>query len=186
MVARRYVRIHYLLDLIKLLPSAEVETMVRSAAPDAAGMHRFGAGASPYLASVGLNFTGLDKAMDQLHAAGLSPGFEVMGNPGNADDRSDRLFTDFSQAEQIRAWKDLVHAVASRYIQRYGLATVRKWRFERYLHATFYKPRNLGAKSGALGPAGTSRTASAAAISPSVSSATRPASSPTTMRRRRA
>ena len=68
----------------------------------------------------------------------------LQGNPGNADDRSDRLFTDFSQAEQIRAWKDLVHAVASRYIQRYGLATVRKWRFERYLHATFYKPRNLG------------------------------------------
>ena len=80
----QYVRIHYLLDLIKLLPSAEVEAMVRSAAPDAAGMHRFGAGASPYLASVGLNFTGLDKAMDQLHAAGLSPGFEVMVNHGLA------------------------------------------------------------------------------------------------------
>ena len=55
----------------------------------------------------------------------------LQGNPGNADDRSDRLFTDFSQPEQISAWKDLVHAVASRYIQRYGLATVRKWRFER-------------------------------------------------------
>jgi hypothetical protein len=33
-------------------------------------------------AGVGLNFTALDKAMDQLHAAGLYPGFEIMGNPG--------------------------------------------------------------------------------------------------------
>jgi L-iduronidase len=149
----KFVRIHYLLDLIKLLgPSSS--TSASNAAPrqlakptaeesgrlplslsartkegeDPAAHHWFksGDGRSGYLAGVGLNFTGLDRAMDQLHLAGLFPGFEIMGNPGNEDDRSDRLFTDFSDSKQILAWKDLVHAIASRYVQRYGAETVRQ------------------------------------------------------------
>lgn len=81
------------------------------------------------MAGVGLNFTALDKAMDQLRNAGLYPGFELMGNPGNNENRTDRLFTDFSVREQILAWKALVHTVAARYIERYGVATVRQWRW---------------------------------------------------------
>jgi hypothetical protein len=78
----------------------------------------------------GLNFSGLDFAMDQLTDLGLNPGFELMGNPGNAMDRSDRLFTNFSDAAQIEGWRTLVATIAARYVARYGLDVVRKWRFE--------------------------------------------------------
>ena len=81
----KYVRIHYLFDLINLLPPG-VEVI-----DNHENFLRFGADATEYLVNVGLNFTALDKAMDQLQSAGLFPGFEVMGNPGNNDDRSDRL-----------------------------------------------------------------------------------------------
>jgi hypothetical protein len=120
----KYVRIHYLLDLIKLLPA----TTPASAVPDGAG-YRFSTAAGRHLAGVGLNFTALDKAMDQLSAAGLFPGFELMGNPGNNENRTDRLFTDFSDHNQILGWKALVHTVAARYIERYGAAAVRQWRW---------------------------------------------------------
>jgi hypothetical protein len=118
------VRIHYLLDLIKLLPA----TTLVSAVPDGAG-YRFSSAAGKHLAGVGLNFTALDAAMDQLHNAGLYPGFEIMGNPGNNENRTDRLFTDFSDHKQIIGWKELVHTVAARYIERYGVDVVRQWRW---------------------------------------------------------
>lgn len=120
----KYVRIHYLLDLIKLLPA----TTPASAIPNGAG-YRFSTAAGRHLAGVGLNFTALDKAMDQLNAAGLFPGFELMGNPGNNENRTDRLFSDFSDHNQILGWKALVHTVASRYIERYGAPVVRQWRW---------------------------------------------------------
>ena len=72
----------------------------------------------------------LDAAMDQLHEQGLLPGFELMGNPGAADDRSDRIFTSFAEREQVLAWRDLVMATASRYIARFGADVVQRWRFE--------------------------------------------------------
>ena len=81
----QFVRIHYLLDLIKLLPVAEVERLRVNGDSTAGSMDTFDeATAAPYLLASGtaLNFTGLDAAMDQLHSSGLSPGFEVMGNPG--------------------------------------------------------------------------------------------------------
>jgi hypothetical protein len=119
----KYVRIHYLFDLIKLLP----KKMAGARTIDSPSTFYFGSASdtSSYLANVGLNFTALDKAMDQLYDADLFPGFEIMGNPGNAPEREDRLFTDFSDPQQILAWKDLVHAVASRYINRYGAPVVR-------------------------------------------------------------
>jgi|EP01043_Picozoa_sp_COSAG02_P015753 hypothetical protein len=119
----KYVRIHYLFDLIKLLPT----DTPAEAVPNGSG-YRFSSVAG-HMAGVGLNFTALDKAMDQLSAAGLYPGFEIMGNPGNSKNRTDRLFTDFSNHTQILGWKALVHTVAARYIERYGAETVRQWRW---------------------------------------------------------
>ena len=136
----QYVRIHYLFDLIKLLPASSPA----EAHADAQSSHyRFDSASAPYLQDVGLNFTALDRAMDQLTSAGLAPGFEIMGNPGNRDDRDDRLFTDFSDHAQILAWKDLVHAVASRYIERYGAPAVRQWRWESWNEPDGQCGRNL-------------------------------------------
>ena len=53
-----------------------------------------------------------------------------MGNPGNKDDRTDRLFTTFSDHSQILAWRDMVAAISSRYVHRFGLEYVRTWRWE--------------------------------------------------------
>jgi L-iduronidase len=117
----QFVRIHYLLDLINLVSSSKGE-------PDDS-VHWFDH-LSPYLRGKGLNFTSLDLAMDQLVHLNISVGWEVMGNPGNLVDRSDRLFTDFSDASQIHAWGQMVQTIASRYIARFGAPVVRTWRWE--------------------------------------------------------
>ncbi len=71
-----------------------------------------------------LNWTFLDQGMDQLNGEGLYPGFEVMGNPNGS------LFTDFHDPAQLSAWGDMMTALSTRYIARYGLDNVRQWRFE--------------------------------------------------------
>ena len=65
----------------------------------------------------------LDEALDTIVDRGLRPFFELMGNPSN-------LFDDFSDMEQVRAWRDLVAELASRCIARYGRDEVRAWWFE--------------------------------------------------------
>eukprot|EP00940_MAST-03C_sp_MAST-3C-sp2_P002326 g2326.t1 len=66
----------------------------------------------------------LDAVLDSLvRDHGLSVGFELMGNPGS-------LFTSFRDPEQIASWKRLVAFVVSRYVDRYGIETVRRWRWE--------------------------------------------------------
>ena len=113
----QYVRIHYLLDLVKRATNASVPSAVTS----------FSRG---YLAGVALDWSALDAALDALQAQGLDPGFEIMGNPGNAPDRADRVFTSFKEHPQILGWRDLVAALGARYIGRFGAASVRRWRFE--------------------------------------------------------
>jgi L-iduronidase len=90
-----------------------------------------------------LNFTALDSALDQLTSLNLAVGFELMGNPGNAMDRSDRVFTDFTDSKQISLWQELVSTVAKRYIARFGATVVRKWRFESWNEPDGQCKRNL-------------------------------------------
>lgn len=128
----KQVRIHFLLDLIKLAPAS----VFRGSAGGDGGENNlqpaivFPGSNARFWRKRGLNFTALDSALDQLVGLGLAPGFELMGNPGNLDDRSDRLFTSFQDHGQILAFGELVELVASRYIARYGLEVVRSWRFE--------------------------------------------------------
>lgn len=62
---------------------------------------------------------------------------------GNKDDRTDRLFTDFSDHSQILAWRDLVAAISSRYLQRYGSSYVHSWRWESWNEPDGQCGRNL-------------------------------------------
>lgn len=66
----------------------------------------------------------LDKALDIIINNNLKPFFELMGNP-NPD-----YFNDFSDSEQVHAWKDFVKELALHYIDRYGKEEVRSWYFE--------------------------------------------------------
>ena len=54
----KYVRIHYLFDLINLLPS---DMEVTHKDDEKGNFLRFGENTTEYLANVGLNFTALDK-----------------------------------------------------------------------------------------------------------------------------
>ena len=62
--------------------------------------------------SLTYNFTLLDQLIDQIWRNNLRPGFEIMGNPSN-------WWTDFEDDKQIYAWKDMVTALAKRYIGMY-------------------------------------------------------------------
>ncbi|XP_022096558.1 alpha-L-iduronidase-like isoform X2 [Acanthaster planci] len=72
---------------------------------------------------ISLNFDLLDQLVDRLWSNGLRPGFELMGNPSN-------WFTDFEDTDQVYVWRDMVTALAKRYIDKYGLDYVAKWNFE--------------------------------------------------------
>uniref|UniRef100_A0A182FUI6 Glycosyl hydrolases family 39 N-terminal catalytic domain-containing protein n=1 Tax=Anopheles albimanus TaxID=7167 RepID=A0A182FUI6_ANOAL len=66
------------------------------------------------------DFAYLDQLLDQLHDVGLYPGFELMGLPlGYAKPHPTAHF-----------WEDLVSRIVQRYVARYGLQTVTRWRFE--------------------------------------------------------
>jgi L-iduronidase len=65
----------------------------------------------------------LDEVMDAILRDGLTPIFEVMGNPSN-------YFSDFLDRGQLLAWKRLVTDVALHLEKRYGEREVRAWLFE--------------------------------------------------------
>ncbi|XP_049812233.1 alpha-L-iduronidase isoform X1 [Schistocerca nitens] len=69
------------------------------------------------------DFTLLDQFIGWLQKLGISPGFELMGNPGH-------LFNDFDNATQVHMWQDLIENIVRRYVGQYGLDTVSNWRFE--------------------------------------------------------
>jgi L-iduronidase len=77
-------------------------------------------------------FDRLDAVLDMLvREHDLNVGFELMGNPvlGTLFD-GPYLFTSWLDPLQISAWKRMVSAIAARYVGRYGLDTVRAWRWE--------------------------------------------------------
>ncbi len=59
--------------------------------------------------SMSYNFTLLDQLIDMIYQNKLRPGFELMGNPSN-------WWNDFEDRQQVYQWKDLVTALARRYI----------------------------------------------------------------------
>ncbi|XP_050095136.1 alpha-L-iduronidase [Anopheles aquasalis] len=66
------------------------------------------------------DFAYLDQLLDRLHDIGLYPGFELMGLPqGYAKPHPTAHF-----------WENLVSRIVQRYVARYGLHTVARWRFE--------------------------------------------------------
>ncbi|KAL4231720.1 hypothetical protein ACF0H5_009296 [Mactra antiquata] len=69
------------------------------------------------------DFTFLDAMMDTLYNNGLTPGFELMGNPSG-------IFTNFEKKDDVVKWKDLITQTAQRYIDQYGLGIVMDWNFE--------------------------------------------------------
>jgi len=137
----RFVRIHYLLDL--LAPANDTTPTACTSQVGAADgyvvqkLEQLGA------AGGALDWCALDDALDSLVAQHLHPGFEIMGNPGSKEDRSDRLFTSFKNATQVGGWKDLVEALAARYIQRFGADEVAQWRFESWNEPEGQCPQQL-------------------------------------------
>ena len=75
--------------------------------------------------TINFNFTFLDELMDILKQYNLKPGFELMGNPSN-------YFSDFENETQIYLWKDFIKTLVSRYIKRYEMDYVSKWKFENW------------------------------------------------------
>ncbi|XP_071792677.1 alpha-L-iduronidase-like isoform X1 [Asterias amurensis] len=73
--------------------------------------------------AVTFNFDLLDQMIDRIWRNGLRPGFEIMGNPSD-------WFTDFEDVKQVYAWRDMITALAKRYIVKYGLDYVSEWNFE--------------------------------------------------------
>ena len=63
------------------------------------------------------NFTSLDALLAILRSNGLSPGFELMGNPSG-------YFTDFENKTQVKEWRRLVHLIAARYICKYSITYI--------------------------------------------------------------
>lgn len=94
----KYVRIHYLLNLV-------TANNIESDNPE-------------------YDWTELDKGLDLLISNNLRPFFELMGNP--APD----FFNDFTNSNQVYAWKNLVKELTEHCINRYGQKEVRKWYFE--------------------------------------------------------
>jgi len=65
----------------------------------------------------------LDQALDFLVENDLKLFLELMGNPSN-------YFSDFEDARQVNEWREFVRDFAQRYIERYGIETVKSWYFE--------------------------------------------------------
>lgn len=74
-------------------------------------------------AGIAYDWSLLDEALDTLIERGLRPMFELMGNPSD-------LFDDFCNLDQVKAWRDLVVALATRCTARFGRDEVRAWLFE--------------------------------------------------------
>ncbi|QPB23956.1 glycosyl hydrolase [Rhizobium sp. 007] len=92
----RYLRVHYLLNLLTVTGGIE---------------------------NPRYDWSLLDRAVDVMVEHRLKPFFELMGNPSG-------IFTDYENMDQVKAWRDLVTAVAERYAGRYGIGELRSWFFE--------------------------------------------------------
>eukprot|EP00039_Didymoeca_costata_P025498 m.13604 g.13604 ORF g.13604 m.13604 type:complete len:747 (-) comp4884_c0_seq1:96-2336(-) len=121
-----FVRIHFLLDLIKLVDNNTLVSNTESIV----FLKDLPSFKNSFWAGRGLNYSALDAAMEQLVSFGLHPGFEIMGNPGNFANRSDRLFTSFGDHTQILAWNQFINDLVQRYVTKFGLAEVQRWRWE--------------------------------------------------------
>ncbi|CAH0559381.1 unnamed protein product [Brassicogethes aeneus] len=69
------------------------------------------------------NFTYLDNLIDHLTEYNLRPGFEIMGNP-----ISSKPFN-VTYKSNIN-WTRIVQQISLRYIDKYGIKEVKKWKFE--------------------------------------------------------
>ena len=69
-------------------------------------------------------FSKLDGVLDLVvRDHGFDLGFEIMGNPSG-------YFTDWGDVAQLVTWRRMVREIAERYVGRYGLDVVRRWRWE--------------------------------------------------------
>jgi len=69
------------------------------------------------------DFKYLDRLVQLFFENNLLLGFELMGSPSGR-------FTDFDNSTQLAEYANLVTEIASRYVQRYGLDYVSRWKFE--------------------------------------------------------
>jgi hypothetical protein len=54
---------------------------------------------------------------------------QIMGNPMFAGGKDDTgVFTSWKDAGQLKSWETMVGAIASRYVTKYGIDTVARWR----------------------------------------------------------
>lgn len=70
-----------------------------------------------------VDWSRLDMGLDLLVENGLTPIFELMGNP-------DGQFDDFNNIQQLTRWRGLVRALALHLMDRYGKEVVEGWYFE--------------------------------------------------------
>lgn len=91
-----HIRIHWLLDLVKLTNPKE-----------------------KLVSNMEFDFTLLDEVLSTLNEAKLSPGFEIMGFPQHISAKSSAKF-----------WNGLISKILERYIHKFGLNNVRRWRME--------------------------------------------------------
>ncbi len=64
-----------------------------------------------------------DTVMDLILESGQRPFFEIMGDPGGWN-------ADFSDPDQVQAWRRFVRDLARHLVDRYGAEEVRQWYFE--------------------------------------------------------
>ena len=106
----KYVRIHNLLNLITISAGAAATHPIPPAA---------------------YNWSLLDSTLDMVAGEHkLRIGFEIMGNPRTSPSSRVGVYTSWRAPEQLEGWRNMVKALASRYIARYGAAAVASWRFE--------------------------------------------------------
>lgn len=92
-----YARVHYLLELVDVTFSGEEAQQYQ--------------------------WSRLDLALDRLVQNGMTPIFEIMGNPNGQ-------FNDFNAPLQLRRWRNLVRDMALHLMERYGVQEVERWYFE--------------------------------------------------------
>jgi hypothetical protein len=108
----KYVRIHDLLNLVTVTVPGGLPVV------------------HPIAASA-YNWTLLDDLLDMVVLDhGLRLGFEIMGNPRTSPTSRTGVYTSWASAEQLAGWRDMVEALASRYIARFGASVVALWRWE--------------------------------------------------------
>eukprot|EP00038_Savillea_parva_P011472 m.197777 g.197777 ORF g.197777 m.197777 type:complete len:726 (+) comp20217_c0_seq1:47-2224(+) len=106
-----YIRIHNLLFLLRVPSGTQPESL------------------DP---TTDIDYSNLDTLVDLIVGEfGLALGFEIMGNPLFADATSDvGVFTSWKDSEQVAAWQRMVTAICQRYVDKYGLDVVARWRWE--------------------------------------------------------